>query len=145
EALLRAHRALGEKGYGLIVHDGYRPSHVTWMFWHATPASQKVFVADPAAGSRHNRGAAVDVSLYELRTGLPAEMVSGYDEFSPRAFPDYPGGTSLQRWHRALLRQAMEAEGFTVYETEWWHFDYGEWRSYPILNLPFEEIAGAGR
>lgn len=140
EALLRAARRLRARGFGLVIHDAYRPWHVTRMFWDATPESQKVFVADPAGGSRHNRGSAVDLSLYSLRTGEPVEMPSGYDEFSPRAFPDYPGGTSLQRWHREVLREAMEAEGFTVYEAEWWHFDHRDWRAYPILDLPFDRI-----
>jgi serine beta-lactamase-like protein LACTB len=67
-------------------------------------------------------------------------MVGGYDEFSDRSFPEYDGGTSLQRWRRELLRDAMEAEGFTVYEFEWWHFDYEAWREYPILNVTFDEI-----
>jgi D-alanyl-D-alanine dipeptidase len=68
-------------------------------------------------------------------------MVGGYDEFSPRSYADYPGGTSLQRWYRALLRQAMEREGFQAYPEEWWHFDYRDWRSYPVLNLTFEQLA----
>ncbi len=140
EALVRVHRKLKAKGYGLLIHDAYRPWYVTKMFWDATPDSLKQFVADPSQGSIHNRGAAVDLSLYDLRTGEPVEMVSGYDEFSPRAFPDYPGGTSLQRWHRELLRDAMEAEGFRVYQWEWWHFNYRDAAKYPILNLRFEEI-----
>jgi CubicO group peptidase (beta-lactamase class C family)/D-alanyl-D-alanine dipeptidase len=140
EALGRAHRALGERGYGVLIHDAYRPWYVTKMFFDATPEDMKIFVADPSQGSRHNRGAAVDLSLYDLATGELAHAVGGYDEFSPRSYPDYPGGTSLQRWHRALLREAMEAENFTVYEAEWWHFDYDDWRTYPIQNLTFEEI-----
>ena len=140
EALLRAHRWLKQHGYGLLIHDAYRPWYVTKMFWDATPDDQKTFVANPSTGSRHNRGCAVDVSLYELRTGMPVEMVSRYDEFSDRAYPDYPGGTSLQRWHRALLRRAMEREGFKVYEWEWWHFDYKDWRQYPIGTKTFEEL-----
>ena len=100
-----------------------------------------MFVADPAQGSRHNRGAAVDLTMYDLRTGRPVEMVGGYDEFSERSFPDYPGGTSLQRWHRELLRAAMEAEGFRVYDQEWWHFDYRDWREYPVGTATFDEIA----
>jgi D-alanyl-D-alanine dipeptidase len=67
-------------------------------------------------------------------------MVSTYDETTDRAYPDYPGGTSLQRWHRNLLRTAMESEGFTVYEAEWWHFDYKDWQKYPIGTLPFDRI-----
>lgn len=119
EALVRVNRKLKQSGYRLLVHDGYRPWYVTKVFWDATPQEKKLFVADPSKGSRHNRGAAVDLSLYDLKTGKPVEMVSTYDETTDRAYPDYPGGTSLQRWHRELLRTAMEAEGFTVFEAEW--------------------------
>lgn len=144
EALVRAHRWLGERGYGLLIHDGYRPWYVTRMFWDATPEALRTFVADPTQGSRHNRGCAVDLTLYDLATGEPVEMPGGYDEFSPRSFPDYPGGTTRQRWHRALLREAMEAQGFAVYEAEWWHFDHQDWRRYRLENQRFEELAGGG-
>jgi D-alanyl-D-alanine dipeptidase/CubicO group peptidase (beta-lactamase class C family) len=140
EALVRANQRLLPRGYGLLIHDSYRPWYVTRMFWDATPEDKRMFVANPANGSRHNRGCAIDLTLYDLKTGRPIQMVSGYDEFSDRAYPDYPGGTSLQRWHRKLLRRAMEAEGFTVFNTEWWHFDYRDWRKYPISNVRFEEI-----
>ena len=138
EALVRINRKLKESGYGLLVHDGYRPWYVTKVFWDATPQDKKLFVADPSKGSRHNRGAAVDLTLYDLKTGKPVEMVSTYDETTDRAHPDYPGGTSLQRWHRDLLRKAMESDGFTVYEAEWWHFDYKDWQRYRIGNARFE-------
>jgi D-alanyl-D-alanine dipeptidase len=141
EALVRINRKLKQSGYGLLVHDGYRPWYVTKVFWDATPDDKKLFVADPKQGSRHNRGAAVDLSLYELKTGKPVEMVSTYDETTDRAHPEYPGGTSLQRWHRNLLRTAMEADGFTVYEAEWWHFDYKDWQRYRIGNELFERIS----
>ena len=140
EAMVRALHRLQPLGYGLLIHDGYRPWYVTKIFWDATPESGKIFVADPAQGSRHNRGCAVDLTLYDLRTNEPVEMTGLYDEMSPRSFPDYPGGTSLQRWHRDLLRWAMESEGFTVYESEWWHFDYKDWREYAIGNIPFENL-----
>jgi D-alanyl-D-alanine dipeptidase len=140
DALVRVHRALRQMGYGLLIHDAYRPWYVTKMFWDATPVEQKEFVADPSKGSRHNRGCAVDLSLYDLNTGSAVEMASGYDEFSHRAYPEYPGGTSLQRWHRKTLREAMEAEGFKVFEWEWWHFDYKDWRHYPIGTTTFEMI-----
>jgi len=140
EALLRVQQKLKPLGYGLLIHDAYRPWYVTKIFWDATPPEGKIFVADPAQGSRHNRGCAVDLTLYDLATGKPIEMPGTYDEMSPRSFPDYPGGTSLQRWHRDLLRRAMESEGFTVYEAEWWHFDYKDWKEYPILNVPFEKL-----
>jgi CubicO group peptidase (beta-lactamase class C family)/D-alanyl-D-alanine dipeptidase len=140
EAAARAHRRLMEKGYGLLVHDAYRPWYVTKVFWDATPQDKKIFVADPSQGSRHNRGAAVDLTLYDLKTGQPVEMVGTYDETTDRSYPNYPGGTSLQRWHREVLRDAMESEGFTVYEAEWWHFDYKDWREYPIGNERFDKI-----
>ncbi|HET9439872.1 MAG TPA: M15 family metallopeptidase [Longimicrobiales bacterium] len=140
EAVVRAHRELNKLGYGLLIHDAYRPWYVTKMFWDATPDSLRDFVADPRFGSRHNRGAAVDLTLYDLKTGQPVEMPSGYDEFSVRAYPEYPGGTTRQRWHRDLLRRVMEAEGFRVYNVEWWHFDYQDWRWYPVLNRRFEDI-----
>ncbi|WP_297506739.1 M15 family metallopeptidase [uncultured Caulobacter sp.] len=141
EALGRAHRALAAKGYGLLIHDAYRPWFVTWMFWAATPSEDHVFVADPAQGSRHNRGCAVDLTLYDLKTGKPADMPSRYDEFSTRAYADFVGGTTAQRARRAILRQAMEAEGFEVYPEEWWHFDYRDYRRYPIGTKTFTELA----
>ena len=108
EALVRAHHELKAEGYGLIIHDGYRPWYVTEIFWEATPDDKKIFVANPKEGSRHNRGCAVDLSLYDLQTGKEVEMPSGYDEMTKRAFADYPGGTPDERARRALLRQAME-------------------------------------
>jgi serine beta-lactamase-like protein LACTB len=140
EALLSAHRKLRAMGYGLLIHDAYRPWYVTKMFWDATPEKLHGFVADPSKGSRHNRGCAVDLTLYDLKTGKAVQMPGEYDEFSDRSYPDYLGGTSLQRWERDLLRTAMESEGFDVYEAEWWHFDYRDWREYPILNLAFEDL-----
>ena len=141
EALVRAHRKLTRHGYGVLIHDGYRPWYVTWIFWHATPPELRHFVANPAAGSRHNRGCAVDLTLYNLQTGQAVEMPSLYDEFSERAKPDYNGGTAESRRLRDLLRAAMENEGFTVYEHEWWHFDYTDWRKYRIENVPFEQLS----
>jgi D-alanyl-D-alanine dipeptidase len=141
-ALVRAARALRPLGYGLLIHDAYRPWYVTKVFWDATPPASRWLVADPARGSKHNRGAAVDITLYDLATRRPVEMPSTYDEATPRAQADFPGGTSLQRWHRALLRRVLESQGFTVNPSEWWHFDFRDWARYPILNTPFEELVG---
>ena len=137
----RAQRSLKAKGYGLLVFDAYRPWFVTKMFWDATPPEHRMFVADPAQGSRHNRGAAVDLTLYDLATGQPVEMPGRYDEFSKRSYPGFRGGTSRQRWLRDLLRREMEQQGFTVYPEEWWHFDYRDWARYPIGNVTFTELA----
>src|SRR5215469_10076340 len=109
EALVQANRSLREKGYGLLIHDAYRPWYVTRMFWDATPNDKKIFVANPRDGSRHNRGCAVDLSIYDLKTGHEVSMPSVYDEMTQRAFADYPGGTADERQHRATLRAAMEA------------------------------------
>jgi zinc D-Ala-D-Ala dipeptidase len=140
EALVRASHALKQQGYGLLIHDAYRPWYVTKIFWDATPDDKKIFVADPKEGSKHNRGCAVDLTLYYLKTGEPVQMPSGYDEMSPRAFADYAGGTPDETSRRDLLRKAMEHEGFTVYPQEWWHFDYKDWKQYRIQNVRFEAI-----
>jgi D-alanyl-D-alanine dipeptidase len=140
EKVVRAHRALRPRGYGLLLFDGYRPWRITKMMWDLTPPAQRDFVADPQKGSKHNRGCAVDLSLFSLSDGREVEMPSAYDEFSERAFPGYRGGTAEQRARRDLLRRAMEHEGFAVEKNEWWHFNCRDWRSYPIVDVPFEDL-----
>jgi zinc D-Ala-D-Ala dipeptidase len=140
EALVRANAELKPQGYGLIIHDGYRPWYVTEIFWKATPDDKKIFVADPAKGSLHNRGCAVDLSLYDLKTGQEVQMPSGYDEMTNRAFSDYAGGTPEENARRAILKEAMEKQGFVVNPKEWWHFDYKDWKLYSIGNKAFEDL-----
>lgn len=140
EALVRVNASLKPLGYGLVVFDGYRPWSVTELFWKVTPDNKKQFVANPAKGSKHNRGCAVDLSLYDLSTGKEIEMTGNYDEMTERSYPDYAGGTEQQRTMRDLLRSKMEAQGFSVYEYEWWHFDYKDWKLYHITNVPFSKI-----
>jgi zinc D-Ala-D-Ala dipeptidase len=140
KALLRAQHQLEKQGYGLLIFDAYRPWYVTKMFWDGTPADKHQFVADPSQGSRHNRGCAVDLTLYDLKTGREVEMTGSYDEMSERSYPQYAGGTAEQRAHRDLLRHAMEQQGFTVFDVEWWHFDFKDWKQYPILNVEFEKV-----
>ncbi len=137
EALVRAHHLLRQKGYGLLVFDGYRPWRVTKLFWDLTPPGKREFVADPRKGSKHNRGCAVDLTLFELATGKEVEMPSGYDEMTERAAPRYKGGTAAQREARDRLCRAMEAEGFLVEPNEWWHFNYRDWQAYPVQDIPF--------
>jgi D-alanyl-D-alanine dipeptidase len=139
-ALIKVNAELKQLGYGLLVFDGYRPWSVTKLFWDITSPENKKFVADPAKGSKHNRGCAVDLSLYDLSTGREIEMTGVYDEMSERSYPNYTGGTDQQRKMRDLLRNRMEANGFTVYDYEWWHFDYHDWPSYRITNIPFSKI-----
>jgi zinc D-Ala-D-Ala dipeptidase len=140
EALRRVANSLAPLGLGLLVFDAYRPWFVTKMFWDATPASSHVFVADPSEGSRHNRGCAVDLTLYDMTTGKEVEMTGRFDEMSPRSYADFIGGTSRQRWLRDLLRNAMGSQGFHVYPQEWWHFDYEDWQDYAIGNATFEQL-----
>lgn len=139
-ALVRVHRGLAVDGLGLVVFDGYRPWSVTKLFWEVVPEHQRKFVADPEKGSKHNRGCAVDLSMFELAGGALVEMPSDFDEFNEKAAPDYTGGTARARANRDLLRRRMEGEGFTVNPKEWWHFDYKDWGQYEIEDVSFDEL-----
>ena len=140
EALVRAHRSLRAHGYGLLIFDGYRPWRVTKLFWDVTPPDKREFVADPAKGSKHNRGCAVDLSMYDLKTGREVEMPGAYDEMSERSYVTYSGGSADARARRDLLRDAMEQQGFFVEPNEWWHFNYKDWTLYGIQDIPFSSI-----
>jgi D-alanyl-D-alanine dipeptidase len=140
EALARVNAGFREQGLGLVIFDGYRPWAVTKTFWEATPKEKKQFVADPKEGSKHNRGCAVDLSLFDLASGKEVAMPSEYDEMTERAHSGYAGGSEESRAMRDRLRSAMVAQGFEPYEPEWWHYNYKDWREYPILDIPFEEI-----
>jgi len=142
EALVRVNHKLRDIGYGILAFDGYRPWYVTKLFWDTATEEEreKGFVADPNEGSRHNRGCAIDLTLYDLSTGKEVTMPSLYDEFTERAGAKYNGGSSESRRLRDILRATMASEGFNVIDEEWWHFDYQDWRSYPILNISFEDL-----
>lgn len=140
DALVRVHRRLEQHGLGVLIFDGYRPWSVTKIFWDSVSGDKRNFVADPKLGSKHNRGCAVDLSLFDRATGAAVTMPTDYDEMTTRAYPDYPGGSLEVRRHRDLLRAVMESEGFTVHPREWWHFDYRDWAEYAVLDLPFSAI-----
>lgn len=131
------HEWLEKKGRGLKILDAYRPLHVQRMLWEIMPDDR--YVAPPEKGSKHNRGAAVDVTLVdEFGTELP--MPTPFDSFSEKAHwacQDLPKDALV---NRALLRTAMEQQGFQIYAYEWWHFDDAEWASYPIEDLSMEEL-----
>ncbi|MDD3884620.1 MAG: M15 family metallopeptidase [Gallionella sp.] len=141
-ALKAANDQLHATGYGLVIFDAYRPWQVTRSFWDSFP-QYRAYLADPLQGSRHNRGCAVDLGLFDLNTGAMVPMPSDYDDFTERADPDYAGGSAAQRAARNLLRQAMETHEFRVYPNEWWHFDFKDWAEYPVLNLSFEDLSAA--
>ena len=141
EALVRVHKLLQKDGLGLAIFDGYRPWSITKLFWETVAPEQQKFVADPATGSKHNRGCAVDLTIFDRKTGKLVPMPSGYDEFTERASPTYSGGTDEERSNRDKLRRLMESEGFTVNSDEWWHFDFNEWQQYAIYDISFKEAA----
>ena len=139
KAVAKVHKELRERGLGLVIFDGYRPWSITKLFWEVTPQDKRKFVANPAKGSKHNRGCAVDLSIFDLKTGNLVDMPSGYDEFTERASPDYKDGTAAQTANRELLRKLMEETGFIVNPNEWWHFDYKDWEKYAIYDISFDE------
>jgi zinc D-Ala-D-Ala dipeptidase len=137
EKLARVQAALQKEGLALKIFDGYRPLSVQKKLWEKYPVEG--FVANPAKGSNHNRGAAVDLTLVD-KDGKELPMPSAYDEFSERAHRAYKGGTAEERKHRGILEKAMESEGFKGLKSEWWHFDDTDAKKYPVLDLPLTEI-----
>lgn len=129
--LVRAHHLLRQRDLGLKVYDCYRPLSVQRKMWALVPDED--FVANPATGSRHNRGASVDVGLVDSR-GVELPMPSAYDEFSDRSRLDYPAASTEQTLNRQVLQTAMRQAGFLPLDTEWWHFDAPEWRQYGLAD-----------
>ncbi|MGH7197168.1 MAG: M15 family metallopeptidase [Candidatus Omnitrophota bacterium] len=135
EKLSRVQERLEKRGLGLKLFDGYRPLSVQKKMWARFPVEG--YVANPAKGSNHNRGAAVDLTLVNAG-GHELPMPTPYDEFSERAHRDYAGGTEEERRNRVILQEEMEKEGFKGLSTEWWHFDDRDSKVYPLLDLPIE-------
>lgn len=139
QRLVRAADRLRRQGFRLVLWDCYRPLSAQREMWRASP--RPGYVADPARGSHHNRGAAVDLSLADAG-GRPVEMPTPFDAFGPRAHADATEGVpAAARRHRRLLREALEAEGFLVNPREWWHFAARDAWSHPLLDLPIPEAA----
>ena len=133
--LARAQQALAPLHLGLQVYDCYRPPSVQREMWALVPDER--YVADPAKGSRHNRGAAVDVTLID-GDGAPLVMPTGFDDFSERAHRDYADLPPTVRANRALLERVMSDAGFAGLPTEWWHFDAVGWEQYEVLDTPLK-------
>ena len=138
ERLKRVQKRLQKQRLQLKVFDAYRPLSVQKIFWTFLP--HPLYVADQRIGSCHNRGAALDVTLVDAQ-GQELPMPSGFDDFTERAHQDFEPSDSALARNRALLREAMEQEGFIPYANEWWHFDDPEWASYPLLDISFEELS----
>jgi zinc D-Ala-D-Ala dipeptidase len=135
--LLQVQKSLLEKGYSLKLWDCYRPLSVQKKMWEIVHDSR--YVADPKTGSRHNRGAAVDTTLVK-KTGEAVEMPTEFDDFSEKADPDSEATwTPAAKANYQILLQAMQSSGFTVLDSEWWHYDSNGWQQYPISNQPVKK------
>lgn len=142
-ALADVQRELAPQGLGLKVFDGYRPYRITEAMWE--PIRNPDFVADPAKGSRHNRGAAVDLTLVDLHSGNEIAMPTPFDDFTSRARQDFNDLPPDVIANRAKLREAMVRHGFDPLPSEWWHFDYRGWPKFELMDVPLEELAPASR
>ena len=137
ERLVKVHQSLRQKGFGLKIWDGYRPLSVQKKMWKKLPDPR--FVANPQRGSNHNRGAAVDVTLVDLK-GNELEMPTEFDDFSPKAKSDYPYANEQAKRNRKILQDAMRSQGFRTISSEWWHFNDKNCRKYSVLDVPLERF-----
>ena len=138
EQLKKIQAILNKKGYGLKIFDAYRPYAITVAFWEK--ASDKNFVANPAKGSKHNRGCAVDLTIIDLKTGKDVQMPTAYDSFEEAAAPHYNKLPAQVIKNRDFLINTMQANGFKVIYNEWWHFDFNGWQNYNLMDIPFEKL-----
>ncbi|MFD2285162.1 D-alanyl-D-alanine dipeptidase [Pedobacter petrophilus] len=138
ESLKKIQKELNKKGYGLKIFDGYRPYATTVEFYKK--ASDKNFVANPAKGSKHNRGCAVDLTLINLKTGKEIPMPTPYDSFSAAAAANYEPVSNEVRKNRNFLIATMRKYGLNVLENEWWHYDFVGWQQYNLMDIPFEKL-----
>jgi len=138
-ALRDVEAELKKRGLGIKIYDAYRPYAITVKFYET--AHDTNFVADPRKGSKHNRGCAIDMSLVDLKTGKELHMPTGFDSFSKKASASYPDLPKEEMANREILKSVMTAHGFHVQPTEWWHYDFKDWAKYPLLDIPFSEIA----
>jgi D-alanyl-D-alanine dipeptidase len=135
ERLAAAADTLRAHGHRLVLWDCYRPASIQRELWRLVPDPR--YVAEPTfddagkpiGGSKHSRGAAVDVSLADL-AGTPRVMPTAYDAFGPESSGASATGAAAK--HHAALRAAMVAAGFEPMPTEWWHFDAANWSTYPL-------------
>lgn len=135
--LKRVEDSLKKAGLGLVVFDAYRPYSATVKFYEVYGDTN--YVASPYSGSRHNRGCAVDISLYDLNTGEYLVMPTEYDDFTERAHQSTIVD-SLSQYNKEYLRGVMTHYGFEAYPFEWWHFDFYLWKHFAILDLTFGEL-----
>ncbi|WP_029460459.1 M15 family metallopeptidase [Solidesulfovibrio alcoholivorans] len=138
--LARVQADLEKQGLGLKVYDCYRPFSIQKKFWALVPNEDWVAKpvekdGKPATGSKHNRGAAVDLTLVDA-AGNELPMPSGFDDFTEKARRDYTGGDKAALANSKRLEAAMRKEGFEPLPSEWWHFDGPGWQGYELLDAP---------
>ncbi len=140
-ALINVQKNLNSKGYGLLVWDAYRPYSVTKKLWELAPPKNKdLTFADPAKGSIHNKGCAIDVTLFDLNTGLEQVMPSPFDDNTDKARPTYAGVAPDVSLRREILRNAFEDNGFVRDDNEWWHFNWKDHENFKMLDIAIEDI-----
>ncbi|MBO9618074.1 MAG: M15 family metallopeptidase [Niabella sp.] len=137
-ALQRVQAALAQQGLGLKIFDAYRPFSVTQRFWELVKDER--YVANPAKGSNHNRGTAVDLTVIDLKTGKELPMGTGFDNFTDSAHQDFTQLAPRVLQNRLLLKTLMEQQGFQPLRTEWWHYTFSDNNSYAILDLSFKRL-----
>ncbi|HVM89638.1 MAG TPA: M15 family metallopeptidase [Puia sp.] len=138
EALSLVQKELNRSGYGIKIFDAYRPYAVTKKFWELVHDER--YVANPAQGSGHNRGIAVDLTIIRLKTGSELKMPTGFDSFSDSAHHDFNRLPEDVLKNRKLLRETMEKYGFVAFATEWWHYSLPDPENYDVLDLSFREL-----
>jgi D-alanyl-D-alanine dipeptidase len=137
--LAQVQAELKSQGLSLKIWDAYRPLSVQRAMWQTLPDER--FVAAPAKGGRHNRGAAVDVTLVDSR-GVELRMPTAHDDFSEKAGAHFNLVPPEVFKNREKLQQVMTKHGFALFESEWWHFDDTDWKRYDALDVPLEPIQG---
>jgi zinc D-Ala-D-Ala dipeptidase len=138
-ALQGVEKDLATQNMGLIFYDAYRPYSVTKTMWKIVPDDR--YAANPANGSGHNRGAAVDVGLYNLATGKIVDMPTAFDDFTEKAHHNYMQLDSAVISHRNILKQAMEKNGFVALATEWWHYSLpNAAKLFELLDIDFRNL-----
>jgi D-alanyl-D-alanine dipeptidase len=137
-ALQKVQQELNEKGLGLKIFDAYRPYSVTVKFWELVKDER--YVANPAKGSGHNRGIAVDLTIINLRTGEELNMGTGFDNFTDTAHQTFTHLPEEILQNRHLLRSTMERYGFNAFETEWWHYFLANGDRFEVLDIKFKKL-----
>lgn len=139
DSLLKVQQELTKEGLGIKVFDAYRPYSVTQHFWDLVKDER--YVANPAKGSNHNRGTAIDLTIININTGEELNMGTGFDNFSDTAHHDFQQLPDPVLQNRKKLKSIMSKYGFSALSTEWWHYTYQSPVQFQALDIPFKKLA----